>query len=89
MDFLRRLNLYQSLPFVHRKNDNEFQEWLQLLGVLSSMRLCACGNPMRYRRRSNSKQYFPCDRKRCKKEVGFLHDRIFEGAHLSMKEVLS
>uniref|UniRef100_A0A915DJV4 Protein kinase domain-containing protein n=1 Tax=Ditylenchus dipsaci TaxID=166011 RepID=A0A915DJV4_9BILA len=50
------------------------------------MRLCACGNHMRYRRRSNGKQSFRCDRKRCKREVGFRHDTIFEGAHLSMKE---
>uniref|UniRef100_A0A915E8I3 Protein kinase domain-containing protein n=1 Tax=Ditylenchus dipsaci TaxID=166011 RepID=A0A915E8I3_9BILA len=33
------------------------------------MRLCACGNHMRYRRRSNGKQSFRCDRKRCKREV--------------------
>uniref|UniRef100_A0A915DMF5 CWH43-like N-terminal domain-containing protein n=1 Tax=Ditylenchus dipsaci TaxID=166011 RepID=A0A915DMF5_9BILA len=50
------------------------------------MRLCACGNPMRNRRKSNGKQSFRGDRKRCKKEVGFLHDTIFEGADLSMKE---
>jgi hypothetical protein len=87
MNSLKGINLYQLVPMLSQQSDEEFQHWLQRIGLLHSNPQCVCGRDMRYLRKSNGGQAFRCRNNRCRKEVGFLHGTIFDGAHLSLKEV--
>lgn len=69
-------------------SDIEFEMWLQKLGLLWSERTCICGSAMSKRTlRINQSKSWRCKKKSCRREKGYYEGTVFEGTHLSLKEV--
>ncbi|KAI1697950.1 hypothetical protein DdX_18192 [Ditylenchus destructor] len=75
------------------KNEDEFNQWLQSLGMLHSKRTCPnCKQQMAYSKVQDKRSQDPskfvrrwqCNRKNCPKRVtfGFYHRTIFEEASI-------
>lgn len=88
MDQLRNFtmaDLHEKL----RMEDNDFEAWLEELGLLHAKRTCSeCGGRTTIHV-SRGQRYgnWRCTTKACRKEIGYLRGTFFEGTHLTPKQI--
>ena len=70
--------LYQKLMM----HDNEFDAWLESLGLLHSKRTCECGKEMKIKQKAGYRNgAWRCNASGCKKERGYMSGTFFEGSN--------
>nr|CAD2188110.1 unnamed protein product [Meloidogyne enterolobii]CAD2192377.1 unnamed protein product [Meloidogyne enterolobii] len=88
MEQLKKFNMI-DLGDKLRLSDNDFDAWLEELGLLHGKRTCdACGGRtttqnIKDRRYGN----WRCTTKNCRKVQGYLCGTFFEGTHLELKKI--
>ena len=61
-------------------DDNDFDAWLERIGLLHSKRTCECGKDMKIRRKEGYRNgAWRCTARDCKKERGYMAGTFFEG----------
>ena len=70
-------------------SDNDFDVWLEQLGLLHGKRTCsACGGRTTIKAIKDSRYgSWRCTTKNCRKEQGYLCGTFFQGTHLDLKKV--
>ena len=88
---MEQLHNFKSID-LHAKlsmSDNDFDTWLEELGLLHGKRTCAkCGGQTSIHVAKDHRYgSWRCTTKNCRAKIGFLCGTFFEGSHLSTKQI--